>query len=58
MFKNKEEFKQLVDFYLNNPEKRLEKAKKAQEITLSRHTNTIIAKKIKSLFDTISKEKK
>ncbi len=58
MFKNKEEFKQLVDFYLNNPEKRLEKAKKAQEITLSRHTNTIIAKKINSLFDTISKEKK
>ena len=58
MFKNKHEFKQLVDFYLNNPDKRIEKAKQAQEITLNGHTNTIVAKKLKSLFDSISKEKK
>ena len=58
MFKNKDEFKQLVDFYLNNPDKRMEKAKQAQEITLNGYTNTIVAKKLKSLFDSISKEKK
>ena len=31
MFKSKDEFKALVDFYLANPDKRIEKAKKAQE---------------------------
>ena len=41
-----------------NPDKRNEKAKKAQEITLNHHTNTVIAKKLKSLFDTIREEKK
>ncbi|MBQ2886689.1 MAG: glycosyltransferase [Alphaproteobacteria bacterium] len=58
MFKSKEDFKALVDFYLANPDKRNEKAKKAQEITLNHHTNTVIAKKLKSLFDTIREEKK
>ena len=58
MFKNKDEFKVLVDFYLNNPEKRQEKAKQAQEITLKGHTNTIISKKFKSLFDMIREGKK
>ena len=36
MYKNEEEFVKLVNYYLNNKEARLEKAKRAQEITLSK----------------------
>jgi len=57
MFKNKEEFKELVDFYLSHPEERAEKAEKAQKITLKKYTNVAVGKKLKQLFDKISKEK-
>jgi len=57
MFKNKEEFKALVDFYLAHPEERAIKAKQAQKITLSGYTNTIIGQKLKELFSQIRKAK-
>ncbi len=58
MFKNKEEFKELVDYYLANPDKRAEKAQKAREITLKSYTNVIAGQKLKKLFEKISGEKK
>ena len=57
MFKNKEEFKKLVDFYLANPKEREIKAKQAQEITLKNYTNTIAAKKFIEIFEILEKEK-
>ena len=57
MFKDKEEFKKLVDFYLAHPEERAKKAKRAQEITLNGYTNTIIGQKLKDLFSQIRKAK-
>ena len=58
MFKNKEEFKKLVDYYLANPDKRKEKAEKAQKITLKGYTNVIAGQKLKKLFEKIRKGKK
>jgi len=57
MFKTKEEFKSLVDYYLAHPKEREEKALAAQKITLDNYTNTAIAHKLKDLFSTIRKEK-
>ncbi len=57
MFKNKEEFRNLVDFYLNNPVDREEKARKAQAITLENHTNSVIVNKIINIFNDLSKGK-
>lgn len=50
MYKSKEEFKKLVDYYLEHPEERIKKAAKAREITLNGYTNTIIGKQFKQLF--------
>ena len=58
MFKDKQEFKQLVDFYLAHPEARQEKAKAAQAITLKNYTNAHIGQKIKSLFSLLNEVKK
>jgi spore maturation protein CgeB len=55
MFKNKEEFKNLVDYYLNNPIARTNKAAIAQAITLENHTNTMIARKMIDIFDKLQK---
>lgn len=55
MFKNKEEFKRLVDFYLNNKEAREEKIKKAYAITLENYTNSMIARKMINLFELLQK---
>lgn len=57
MFKNKEELGYLIDFYLNNPIEREKKAKKAQEITLKKHTNKVIANEFIKLFKDIRKDK-
>jgi len=57
MFKNKEEFKQLVDYYLSHPEERALKAQKAQAITLSKYTNSAVGKELKQLFLQIRKDK-
>ena len=58
MFKNKEEFKSLVDYYLTHPEERALKAKQAQEITLKGYTNEVIGQKLKQLFYDIREAKK
>lgn len=58
MFKNKAEFKELVDYYLANPDRRQEKAQKSREITLNGYTNIITGQKLKKLFEKIRKEKK
>ena len=58
MFRDKEEFKKLVDFYLNNPDEREKKAKKAQEITLKNHSNLVIADKFIRAFENIRKDKR
>lgn len=57
MFKTKEEFKALVDFYLAHPKERKEKAKAAQKITLQGYTNKIIGAKFKELFYLLREEK-
>ena len=57
MYKNKEEFKQLVDYYLAHPEERLKKAKQAQNITLQRFTNIAVGKQLKQLFENIGRSK-
>ncbi len=57
MYKNKEEFKQLVDYYLEHPEERLKKAKQAQNITLQRFTNMAVGRQLKQLFENIGRNK-
>ena len=57
MYKNSQEFKKLVDFYLAHPEERTKKAQKAQEITLKNYTNTAVAKKLKKYFNQIGRDK-
>ena len=46
MFNSREELKQLLEHYLAHPEKRKEKARQAQEITLRHFTNEAAAKTI------------
>lgn len=43
MYRNKEELKVLLDYYLKNEDERQKLAKKAQEITLKKFTNKTIA---------------
>lgn len=57
MFKNKSEFKQLVDYYLSHPDERKKKAKQAQKITLDGYTHLVVGQKFKQLFSQIRKEK-
>lgn len=57
LFKNKEEFNNIIEFYLNNPDKRAQKAKKAQEITLKNHTNIKISNDFVKMFDDLRKDK-
>ncbi len=57
LFKNKEEFKKIIDYYLENQDERLKKAKKAQEITLKRHTNIKISNDFIEIFNNIGKDK-
>lgn len=58
MFKNKEEFQALVDYYLANSQEREIKAKQAQAITLNGYTNNHIGLKLKYLFNYIHEMKK
>ncbi len=58
MYKNKEEFKQLVDYYLAHPKERTKKAEKAREITLKGYTNTVIGKQLKQLFKDLGRNKR
>ncbi len=58
MFKNKNEFKTLVDYYLSHPEARMKKASQAQAITLNNYTNDHVGLKLKHLFNHIHEMKK
>ena len=58
MFSSKEEFKQLVDFYLAHPLERQKKAAAAQKITLEHYTNNAVATQLKAIFYHIRKDKK
>ena len=58
MYKDKKEFKTLVDYYLAHPEKRREKALRAREITLHGYTNKAVGKQLKQLFDNIGRSKR
>ena len=46
MYKTKEELKELLDYYLNHEDERIEKAKRAREITLKYFTDTVVAKQL------------
>lgn len=46
MYKNKEELKAILDYYLTHEDERLKKAQKAREITLKYFTNTVVAKQL------------
>lgn len=46
MYKNKEELKALLDYYLSHEDEREAKAMRAREITLNRFTNTVVAKQL------------
>ena len=55
MYKNKEELKNLLTYYLSHEEERKALAQKAREITLREYTNTNIAKKILSHVSQLKK---
>lgn len=46
MYKNKEELKEKLAYYLSHEDERLEKAKKAREITLKYFTNKAVAERV------------
>ena len=48
MYKNKEELKNILNYYLNNEDERQKLAQRARQITLKEFTNIAIAKKILS----------
>ncbi len=47
MYKNQKELKNLIEYYLNHPEKRREKAEKAYNIVAQKYNNLNVANKIK-----------
>ena len=58
MYKNEEEFVELVKYYLNNKDEREEKAKKAQEITIKRFGGQkVLGDMMKIIEDYIAKNR-
>ena len=55
MYKNKEEFKEKLEYYLEHEDERNALAKKAQKITLEKFTNEVAAKKFVEIFKNIKK---
>lgn len=55
MYKNKEEFKEKLEYYLEHEDERKTLAKKAQKITLEKFTNEVAAKKFVEIFKNIKK---
>ena len=55
MYKDYEDFKQKLEYYLSHDEAREEKAKRAQKITLEKFTNEKIAQKFIEIFKNIKK---
>lgn len=57
MYKNKEEFKALIDYYLAHPEERQEKARQAQKITRERFGAEAVMKEMMRLLEQYRKER-
>lgn len=57
MYKNEKEFKELIEYYLAHPEKRMEKAKKAYEITKKNFGADKIVKKMADIIREYAVEK-
>ena len=57
MYKNKEEFKQLIEFYLSHPEERRLKALKAQKITLQKFAADKVIKRMIDILHNYALEK-
>lgn len=55
MYKNKEEFKEKLEYYLEHEDERKTLARKAQKITLEKFTNEVAAKKFVEIFKNIKK---
>ena len=55
MYKNKEELKDKLEYYLEHEDERNALAKKAQKITLEKFTNEVAAKKFVEIFKNIKK---
>lgn len=55
MYRDFDEFKEKLSYYLEHPEIRVAMAKRAQEITLQNFTNEIIAEKFSDIFKNIKK---
>ena len=50
MYRNEKEFCQIVEYYLNHPEERRQKAEQAYKITLKYYTNIIFSKNLKKII--------
>ena len=57
MWRNAAEFKEIVNYYLNHPEERAEKAQKAHEITMKNFTIDIIGKRFLEEIDKLVRER-
>ena len=55
MYKNYDEFKAKLDYYLSHEEERLKMAEKARKITLENFTNVKVAEIFENIFKNIEK---
>ena len=55
MYKDYDEFREKLQYYLENDDERKALAKKAQKITLEKFTNEVAAKKFIEIFKSIKK---
>ena len=51
MYRNAEEFKNLINYYLAHPKERIAKAEKAYNITINNYTSSIFARKLNTLIE-------
>lgn len=58
MYKNEKEFVQLINYYLEHPKERNEKAEKAYKITIEKYTNKYFANKLKNIIDNYKRSTK
>ena len=57
MYKNQQELKELVEYYLAHPEERKQKAQKAYDIVISHYTNLKIAERVKCHISSLDYKK-
>ena len=55
MYKDYDDFKQKLEYYLSHEDERIKMAKRAQKITLEKFTNVKIAEKFVEIFKNIKK---